>query len=233
MLSPEVRAASLAASIKCRAAISDFDALVHVAEPLLQPHHSLAVGGEAEMARLDDAGMHRPDRNLVQALAFGRQEFVRRRLRRAGLLVAERMPHVPEAEIEPGPRIGRIHRLRARTDRGSRAPAGLRADGRADAMDNCQLRAGEADDGDVAGVSSSNAMWTCACVAPQAEQCAMAGRERVDRLPPAIVSARSRAATADALRPSALCVNVVEQGHGAIPAASRRSGNQVTSAGGR
>ena len=46
------------------------DALVHVAEPLLQAHHGLAVGGEAEVARLDDAGVHRAHRDLVQALAF-------------------------------------------------------------------------------------------------------------------------------------------------------------------
>ena len=66
------------------------DALVHVAEPLLQPRHGLAVGGEAEMAGLDDAGMHRPDRNLVQALALDRQEFVGRRDRASG--VGKRAP---------------------------------------------------------------------------------------------------------------------------------------------
>ena len=54
------------------------DALVDVAQPLLEAHHGLAVGGEAEMAGLDDAGMHRADRDLVQALAFGRQERRRR-----------------------------------------------------------------------------------------------------------------------------------------------------------
>ena len=34
-----------------RARHQRLDALVHIAEPLLQPHHGLAVGGEAEMAR--------------------------------------------------------------------------------------------------------------------------------------------------------------------------------------
>ena len=57
------------------------DALVHVAQALLQPHHGLAIGGEAEMARLDDAGVHRTDRNLVQALAFHRQERIGGRIR--------------------------------------------------------------------------------------------------------------------------------------------------------
>ncbi len=78
---------------------------MHIAEPLLQPHHVLAIGGEAEMTGLDDAGMHGPDRNLVQAFAFDRQKFIRTRLLR-GLLFAERMPYVPEAEIEPGPHVG-------------------------------------------------------------------------------------------------------------------------------
>ena len=79
MLSPEVRPASRAALLERGALHQRLDALVHVAEPLLQPHHGFAVGGEAEMAGLDDAGMHRADRNLVQALAFDRQERVGRR----------------------------------------------------------------------------------------------------------------------------------------------------------
>ena len=52
------------------------DAFMHVAQPLLEPHDGLAVGGEAEMSGLDDAGMHRADRDLVQVLALGRQERV-------------------------------------------------------------------------------------------------------------------------------------------------------------
>ena len=54
-------------------------ALVHVSEPLLQPDNRFAAGGEAKMPRLDDAGMHGPDRDLVQALALGGQEAVGRR----------------------------------------------------------------------------------------------------------------------------------------------------------
>ena len=93
-----------------RAAHQRLDALVHITEPLLQPHHVLAIGGEAEMAGLDDAGMHGPDRNLMQRLAFGGEERVgRRRLRR--LRLSERMRHIPEAEIEPRPRVGRADRF--------------------------------------------------------------------------------------------------------------------------
>ena len=105
MLSPEVRDGQLRRVVECRARHQRLDAFVHVTEPLLQPHHVLAIGGEAEMPRLDNAGMHRPDRNLVQAFAFHRQEGVRRGLLRR-FLVAQRMAHIPEPEIEPGPRIG-------------------------------------------------------------------------------------------------------------------------------
>jgi hypothetical protein len=42
-----------------------------IAEPLLQPHDMLAIGVEAEMAGLDDAGMDRTDGDLVQRVAFG------------------------------------------------------------------------------------------------------------------------------------------------------------------
>src|SRR5215510_10345249 len=89
-----------------------FDALVHVAEALFQPHHRLAAGGEAEVPGLDDAGVHRTDRDLVQALALDRQEDVGRWWRRLTAL-PERMLHVPEAEIEPGPGIGQAYRLDA------------------------------------------------------------------------------------------------------------------------
>ena len=68
-----------------RARHQRLDALVHVAEPLFEPHHGLAAGGEAEMSGLDDAGMHRADRNLMQALALDRQELVGVACRRSGV----------------------------------------------------------------------------------------------------------------------------------------------------
>ena len=40
---------------------------------LLEVHvASAAAGGEAEMARLDDPGMHRSDRNLMHTVTFER-----------------------------------------------------------------------------------------------------------------------------------------------------------------
>ena len=103
------------------------DALVHIAEALLQPHHRLAIGGEAEMAGLDDAGMHRADRDLVQALAFGRQEGIGRARRRASRRAASgcarpRSRDRARAAGRAGPPA------RCRTGRGSRAPAGSPAD---------------------------------------------------------------------------------------------------------
>ena len=78
---------------------------MRVAEPLFQPHHGFAAGAEAEMSRLDDSGVHRADRNLMQAVALDGKEPIGLTNRRRRLARAERMPHIPEAEIEPRPRI--------------------------------------------------------------------------------------------------------------------------------
>ncbi len=82
-------------ALERRAGHERVDPLVHVAEPLLEADHRLAVGGEAEMARLDDAGVHRADRDLVQAFALSRQEDV-------GLAMAQ-----------PCSRVGQSFRLQA------------------------------------------------------------------------------------------------------------------------
>ena len=91
------------------AAEQTVDTLVHVAEPLLDPRHGLAVRGEAEMAGLDDPGMDRPDRDLVEAVAVHRQEVVIRRIaarrRRAG---TKRRAQLPLAMIEPWAPVRRI-----------------------------------------------------------------------------------------------------------------------------
>ncbi len=82
------------------------DALMHIAQPLFQPHHGLAVRGEAEMAGLDDARMHGTDGNLMQSFALGRQELIARARSRCLHPRAQRMPHTPAVMVEPGPRIG-------------------------------------------------------------------------------------------------------------------------------
>src|SRR5205807_4752841 len=60
-----------------------FDALVGVAETLFEAHYRLAARREAKVAGLDDSGMDRTDRDLVQAWSFGGQEAIRRPLDRA------------------------------------------------------------------------------------------------------------------------------------------------------
>ncbi len=52
------------------------DSLVHITEPLFQSHQRLAAGGEAEMSRFDDSGMHRPDGNLMQVFALHRKKGI-------------------------------------------------------------------------------------------------------------------------------------------------------------
>ena len=124
-----------------------FDALVHIAEPLLQPHDVFAIGGEAEMSRLDDAGMHRTDRDLMQAFAFRRQEGVGRGLA-ARAALAERMAHVPESEIEPAARVGRAVGVQAEQIADGAFEPDRRRMARADARIVAVL-AGVAEHGDV------------------------------------------------------------------------------------
>ena len=74
------------------------DALVHVAKSLFEPNHRLAICGEAEMARLDDAGVNRANGNLMQTFAFHRKEGIGGRIR---------------TMVEPRSRIGQSDRLEA------------------------------------------------------------------------------------------------------------------------
>ena len=76
-----------------------------VAEALLEPNDRFAVGGETEVAGLDDAGVHRSDRNLVQALALGGQKSIGLRLLISILAGAERAPHAPRSMVKPRPRV--------------------------------------------------------------------------------------------------------------------------------
>src|SRR5262245_11823714 len=89
------------------------DAFMHVTKALLQPNHRLAVSGKTEMPGLDDAGMNRADRNLVQALTGGGQKGVRVAPRRSVTAFSERVLHIPTAEIEPRPRVGGADRFEA------------------------------------------------------------------------------------------------------------------------
>ena len=125
-----MRPASFAAAVEVGAGHQAFDALVDIAEPLLQPHDRLAVGGEAEMAGLDDAGMDRADRDLVQALAFGGEEAIGAAAARPLRIgAAERMAHAPAAVVEPGALVEQALRLEPEevADRRARAGSPARA----------------------------------------------------------------------------------------------------------
>ena len=71
---------------------------MQIAKARFQPHDRFAIGGETEMAGLDDPGVNGANRDLVQALALDRQEAVRLG-RLGGLVGAQRMAQAPTAMI--------------------------------------------------------------------------------------------------------------------------------------
>src|SRR5512144_247919 len=86
---------------------------MHVTQSLLQPDHGLAVGGKAKMAGFDDAGVHRPYRNLVQALAFRWQKRIGFRRWFHGLCGTQGMAQPPAAMVKPRTMIGVAFGLKA------------------------------------------------------------------------------------------------------------------------
>lgn len=78
------------------------DALVHPAEPGLEPHYRLALGVKAEMAGFDDAGVDRSYRDLVDPLALYGKKGVRIRgpIVRDGIS-GQRSAHQPATVVEP------------------------------------------------------------------------------------------------------------------------------------
>src|SRR6185437_2231091 len=83
------------------------DALVRITEALLEAQHLLADDLEAEVAGLDDAGVYRPHRNLVDTLAFDPDERVvlfAGLPARIGLEVAPQRKAVDRPAREPQPR---------------------------------------------------------------------------------------------------------------------------------
>ena len=114
MLSPETRAAMRAACSETGARQARLDALVRVAEALLQAHHGLAACREAKVTGLDDAGMDRADRNLVQARPLGLEEAVRRATAlREAARCASGACSGQRSVIEPRPPIGQPDHLDA------------------------------------------------------------------------------------------------------------------------
>ena len=196
---------------------------MHIAEPLFQPHQVLAVGGETEMPRLDNSGMHRAHRNLMQAFALRRQECIRFWLPR-GCAVPQRMAHVPESEIEPSARIRRADSIVAIQIADGAFETNRRRMARADAWIGPVL-ADVAQHADVAGSFIQQRHVHGRGVAPQAEHCAATVCQKLNRLPPALVAH-------DHARPGPMPFGLftdrdgVEHGHDAIPTTWRRSGSQ-------
>src|SRR5947209_16543540 len=65
------------------------------------------------MTGFDDPGVYRPDRNLVQVLAFHRQKEKRRGPGGLFGVRPERLHHIPRAEIEPWTQIPQADRLQS------------------------------------------------------------------------------------------------------------------------
>src|SRR5690606_9910845 len=79
--------------------------LVGIAETLLHAHDGLAARREPEMPGFDDAGMHRPDGDPVQVLAFCREEFITHALTRDLRGRTEWAGDTPASVVEPGARV--------------------------------------------------------------------------------------------------------------------------------
>jgi hypothetical protein len=83
-----------------------FGPLMDIAQTLFQTDHGFTVAGEAEMSRLDDAGVDGADRDLVQSRPFHRQERIGLRLaQRIGRIGRQRQADRPAIVIEPGARV--------------------------------------------------------------------------------------------------------------------------------
>ena len=202
-----------------------------IAEALFQPHDGFAIGGEAEMSGLDDAGMNRSDRDLVQTLSLDGQEIVGPGL--AALFPApERMGNPPEAEIEPGSSIGQAHRLQAvKVGDGALQPdrGGVqRADG-----GKLAARTFEREDADLRGGLLNEREMHRALVAPKPEHRGALVDKLLCQLLPTIAGDDGVRPRVVRLHPAALPGDVGECGHGRYPSSFATFWNQVTSGPGR
>ena len=196
------------------------DALVDVAEALLEPNDRFAVSGETEVARLDDAGVHRSDWNLVQALALGGQESIGPRLLVSMIAIAERTPDAPASMVKPRPRVRKTLRDQpVKVMQGAFKPDRRRVQ-RADRGKRTS-RAFDCHNGDLRRLLVEHGHVSGGSLAPQAKQRQVAGRQFRGHGAPAGLAHHDA-------RPGAMsldfrAVNRVDQGHRAIRAAWRRS----------
>ena len=96
---------------RCQLGEALLDPLVGVAQPLLQAQHLFADDRKAEMPWLDDAGVHRADRDLVDPVTGDANEGIVDHVRAfadrtLGILLAQGEPvRGPGAVVEPRPRV--------------------------------------------------------------------------------------------------------------------------------
>ena len=206
-----------------------FNALVGIAEPLLQSHHMLAIRGETKMSGLDDAGMDGPDCDLVQCLAFGRQKWIGAGCARLGCL-SEWRTLSPRAMVQPWSRIGGPCRLQSeKVADGALEPQRRRMAG-AHAREFF-AHAIKAEDRDLGWLTEQRHMHRI-CLAPKAEQDYLACGERIDRLQPALF-ADDRARPGPVRRRGGAMRNAIEQAHGRYPSNRATFWKPLTSGKGR
>jgi len=147
----------------------------------------LAIGGEAEMAGLDDPGMDRTDRNLVQPLALGRKELVWPRVARC-VAAGERIGLAPDIVIEPWSQIrpqivgGNCNKPEQIMDGPFQPKRGRMMAG--DAW-KCAGRTLVGDDRDLGRAAIEHCHMHCGRLAPEAEQCETSLDQSIDRRLPA------------------------------------------------
>ncbi len=99
---------------EARAAHQRADALVDIAQSLLEPDDRFTAGVETKMSGFDNSGVNRTDRDLMQPRSLRFQELItlgRGFVRPGG---AERSAHRPATVIEPGAQIQGALRAQSR-----------------------------------------------------------------------------------------------------------------------
>ena len=183
------------------------------------------------MSGFDNAGMHRPNRNLVQVFAFGRQERIRRARYRHLAASAERMLYTPESEIEPRPGIRRADRLQSiKVPDRALQPYRRRVHG--SDRGKFSVRARDRQHGDLSRAFIEHRHMHGVDVTPQAHECPAASRHLFSGKAPAILAhdhARPRTVSLDSI-----ARDYVSHGwHRAYPSSFATFWNQATSGGGR
>ena len=143
-----------------------FDPLMSVAQTLFQPDHGLAIRGKAEMAGLDDAGMHRVQRRSDGGLRLPPKEKNRVLDRLAARRFWPRDGADPSGHDRARGASRAGPRDQGQRDPGSPAPAGSPEDAAARRRETVRRDIQGSRPQSAFGLSSRRAMWTAA-LSPQ------------------------------------------------------------------